>query len=441
VDLERLTAWQLHHLRQTLARAAQHSSFYADRLCDVRPESLRAPDDIARLPFTSAGDLVAAGERMLCVPPSEIDRIVTLPTSGTTGAPKRVFFTAADLELTVDFFLHGMATFTEAGDTVLVFMPGERPGSVGDLLRRALARLGARAVVHGPVTDVDAALDALRTEHPAVLVGLPVQLLTLARAQAAGGGARPSVRAVLASADRTVPAVRCAIEEAWRCTVFDHYGTTEMGFGGGVECEAHAGYHLREADLLFEVVSPESGLPVPPGETGEVVVTTLTRAGMPLIRYRTGDLATWSQVACRCGSSLPLLGHIQGRVEGAVHLAGGSALSVGLLDDLLLALPEVADYQAVVADAGEPGEGELLRVTVRLSGAAKEGAAAQDVAAPQDVVAAARRALEAPGSGLRGVADGSLRVEVAAADGSTWPVSSGMLKRTIDDQRGTVTDA
>jgi len=111
------------------------------------------------------------------------------------------------------------------------------------------------------------------------------------------------------------------------------------------------------------------------------------------------------------------------------------------IGDYLSGVPEVADYQAVVADAGEPGEGELLRVTVRLSGAAKEGAAAQDVAAPQDVVAAARRALEAPGSGLRGVADGSLRVEVAAADGSTWPVSSGMLKRTIDDQRGTVTDA
>ena len=95
---------------------------------------------------------------------------------------------------------------------------------------------------------------------------------------------------MLLSTDQAPAPLVAAIEQAWGCRVFDHYGTTETGLGGGVECEAHDGLHLREADLLFEVVEPATGRSLPDGEEGEIVFTTLTREAMPLIRYRTGDL-------------------------------------------------------------------------------------------------------------------------------------------------------
>jgi phenylacetate-CoA ligase len=100
------------------------------------------------------------------------------------------------------------------------------------------------------------------------------------------------------------------------------YGMTEMVFGGAVQCEARSGYHMREADLYFEIVDPVRGHSVPDGEIGEIVFTTLTRIGMPLIRYRTGDLSRFIPEPCPCGSSLRRLDKIAGRIASAACLAG-----------------------------------------------------------------------------------------------------------------------
>ena len=93
---------------------------------------------------------------------------------------------------------------------------------------------------------------------------------------------------------------------------------TEMGLGGGVECQARRGYHLREADLYFEIVHPQTGEPVTEGETGEIVFTTLTRQGMPLIRYRTGDLSRFIPGQCPCGTTLRTLEKVTRRLSGKV---------------------------------------------------------------------------------------------------------------------------
>jgi phenylacetate-coenzyme A ligase PaaK-like adenylate-forming protein len=88
---------------------------------------------------------------------------------------------------------------------------------------------------------------------------------------------------------------------------------TEMGLGGAMACEERVGYHPREADLIFEIIDPQTGGPLPEGEVGEVVFTTLTRAAMPLIRYRTGDLSRWIPGNCPCGSVLKRLDRIADR--------------------------------------------------------------------------------------------------------------------------------
>ena len=236
--------------------------------------------------------------------------MVTLSTSGTTGEPKRLAFASADLERTLDFFAHGISVLVRPGDTVLILLPGaERPDGVTDLLIRALPRIGARGVAGNPAAEQAGFCRELELHRPDCLVAAPGQLRRLLGAHPAS----PEIRAILSSAEPLPQDLEEALVHGWHCEVFDHYGLTETGYGGGVECCGKQGYHLREGDLFFEVVDPVSGEPVPDGTPGEVVFTTLTRQAMPLIRYRTGDMAAMLPGPCVCGSPLRRLSRIGGR--------------------------------------------------------------------------------------------------------------------------------
>ena len=236
--------------------------------------------------------------------------MVTLSTSGTTGEPKRLAFASADLERTLDFFAHGISVLVRPGDTVLILLPGaERPDGVTDLLIRALPRIGARGIAGNPAAEQACFRRELELHRPDCLVAAPGQLRRLLGAHPAS----PGIRAILSSAEPLPLDLEEALVHCWHCEVFDHYGLTETGYGGGVECPGKQGYHLRESDLFFEVVDPVSGEPVPDGTPGEVVFTTLTRQAMPLIRYRTGDMAAMLPGPCVCGSPLRRLSRIRGR--------------------------------------------------------------------------------------------------------------------------------
>lgn len=334
--------YQLRKLRETLERVLAHSRFYRQRLQGLDPGSIQTMEDVARLPFTHPGDLAAAPNDFLCVSPREVSRIVTLPTSGTTGRAKRIAFTPDDQELIVDFFHCGMTTLADETDRVIIFLPGRTEGSVGDLLLKALSRFGCRGIPYGPIEDYGAALKALAAIRPTCAAGIPSQFLGLARA--ADGQVR--FKSVLLTTDYVPRAVVDSLTRDWGCEVFNHYGMTEMGLGGGVECSAHDGYHTRDADLLFEIVDPITGEPAPDGEYGEVVFSTLTRLGMPLIRYRTGDRSRLLAEPCRCGSLLKRLECISGRFAEPVQLSGGSRISITQLDEILFRDPGVRAYTA-----------------------------------------------------------------------------------------------
>lgn len=346
-----LDAYQLQKLQETLDRCRERSPFYRRRLAGF-PARLHSFADWEGLPFTTAEELQERVSSFVCVSQSEVERVVTLDTSGTTGPAKRLFFTAADQELTRDFFHQGMSTFTEAGDRVLILLPCERPGSVGDLLDQALWRLGARGIRHGPVAGVAETLKVILQEEVTVVVGVPVQVLGLVRSAAARQFPRPHLKSVLLTTDHVPDAIVRAVEAAWRCTVFNHYGMTEMGLGGGVECAAREGYHLREADLYVEVVDPQTGEPVADGQPGEIVFTTLTRQAMPLIRYRTGDMSRFLPGACSCGAILRRLEKVRFRRTGRFALPDGYFLTIADLDEALFGLDGVLDFAATLSAGG-----------------------------------------------------------------------------------------
>lgn len=398
-----LFAWQMEQLRSVVEYAKAHSPFYSRHLAGFQAPRMGA--GAADLPLTGEEDLRRAGHKMLCVSQGEIERVVTLDTTGTTGPPKRLWFTREEQADIIDFFHHGMSTLAGEGDRVMILLPHERPGSVGDLLAAGLLRLGAEPLRHGLVRNLGACLDAIEKDRANVLVGTPASVRGLA-VYARAAGRRHTLKSVLLSTDYASDAAKEAIADAFCCEVFDHYGMTEMGLGGGVECEAHAGYHLRELDLLFEVIHPHTLRPLPAGEYGEVVISTLRRTGMPLIRYRTGDISRFLPGVCPCGSPLRRLERIAGRLGQEVALDKG-ALSMPLLDEALFRLPGLLDFTAAFAAGPTP----CLRIE----------AAVLDIVRPACNATDIQNALLATESLAAAAANGALTVEIALRAVSDWP--------------------
>jgi phenylacetate-coenzyme A ligase PaaK-like adenylate-forming protein len=188
----------------------------------------------------------------------------------------------------------------------------------------------------------------MESQQADCLVGSPTQILSLARRWKQKNKAP---RTILLSTDYVPAAIVNLLENTWGCKVFNHYGTTEMGLGGGVECEAHRGYHLREADMLFEIVNSETGEPVPDGEYGEVVFTTLTRRGMPLIRYRMGDRSRFIVGECPCGTKLRTMEKIRGRFSGFVSV-GDETLKLPDFDEALFPIQGLLNFSVTVSGTG-----------------------------------------------------------------------------------------
>ncbi|MCL1804705.1 MAG: hypothetical protein FWG28_01690 [Clostridiales bacterium] len=407
-----LADYQLAMLNAQLIFTAERSRFYREKLAGV-DLPLKALADLQRLPFTTARDIAGRGADMVCGGAGTVDRIVTIHSTGTGGAPKRLFFSGGDLKRTVDFFAVGMRYMCNAADSVMVFMPTDSENGVGQLLVKGLVELGAFPVAYGLISDFGDAAAALRQREYHTVIGLPSQIRKLALLA-------PDIRPanVLLSADYVSDAARETISRIWGCEVFAHYGLTETGYGCAVECPAHDGQHIRCDELLIEIVEPEwadptpeetvtaaTGLVKPEGGWGEIVITTLRREAMPLIRYRTGDLGRLIWGRCACGSELPRLDKVLGRLRELQH-----DVNIYRMDELLLNRDEILDYRAVVA-------GGRLTVTIEAAAAAIASISATASTAPiAETAEVADTASIAPAAPTAAIADTTSIAPATIAD-------------------------
>ncbi len=417
---EELNRYQLLKLKETVDYARSRTPFYRNLLADLSGSDLHRLGDIASLPFTTGDDILEDDLRFLSVSRDEISRVVTLNTSGTTSPAKRLHFTEDDLELTTDLFHHGMSTMVKPGEKVLILMPGDQHGSVGDLMVKALRRMDVEGYVHGIVRDEGVAVAEIMEKKIDCLIGIPVQVLGLSRNMAGRAIGKGRIKSVLLSADHVPAAVVREISAVWGCMVYNHYGMTEMGLGGAVDCRALSGYHIREADLYFEIIDPDTGLLLPDGAEGEVVFTTLTRKGMPLIRYRTGDLSRFIPEPCNCGTILKRLAWVKGRLSGEVTLARHHRVNISDLDEVIFTLPGIKNYQALLTvDNG----GDCLQIIVHMSDNEKM-VSSQLVSEALELIPGLRAAL----------AGRNLTIAPVVSSVDNW-VSTGSIKRTIIDRR------
>ena len=314
--------------------------------------------------FTTPEDLIARPADFVKVSQGEVKRIVSLRSSGSTGPAKRLYFTAGDLERTIEFFRSGMAHIARPGDRVAACIGSLSPDGLGRLLEEGLRRLGTEPLLLGAVQDYGETVSALRAFRPHTIVGLPVQVRRLCLL---APELRP--RTVLLSGDYPADSLRKTLERLWGCTVFDHYGMTESGLGFAVQCPALEGRHVRGDELEVEILEPGTDRVLPVGQWGEIVFTTLRREAMPLRRYRTGDYGRLLPGVCPCGYAEPRLDKVLGRLTERVK-----PISIYALDEALLGWDELYDYAAsleggrliVTADLA-PGA-ELSEISRRLEG-------------------------------------------------------------------------
>ena len=335
---ETLHNWQCEKLEKQIQYARKNSRFYREKLTDKTI--------LSELPFTSPSDLTNDPLQFLAVPQSLVARVTTHTNSGTTSLQKRIFFTEADLERTVDFFAAGMSSMTYKGENALILISNETENSLGSLLKKALLKIDVTANILGNIQNVNEALYA--SQNKDCLIGMPAEMLYMS---CVDHSLRP--KTVLLTADIVHQCVIDRLKEIWKCDVFTHYGHTEFGFGCAVDCKLHNGHHLRDADFIFEIVNPNTDKTANPGESGEIIITTLTNEAMPLIRYRTGNISRFINTPCECGGLLNRLGRIEGRIMDNISISDDKTLSIHQLDEILFADLIVCGFDALLINKGE----------------------------------------------------------------------------------------
>jgi phenylacetate-CoA ligase len=289
--------------------------------------------------------------RFLCVPLGEVTRVITFTSSGTTGPQKRIFFSEKDVEVITDFMGAGMNVVATSDDVVQIMLPKGPVLGQADLLARGVVKMGATPVTTGTEPTTDEQIQAIERHSSTVLFceTLRFNRITVA-AKNNHDLTKLGVRALFLTSNYLSDSMRANLQSAWNCEVFTHYGLTEMGLGVAVECPAHNSYHFNEADLLAEIIDPETGKVLPDGEEGELVFTTLDREAMPLIRYRTHDISRLSVKPCECGiTTLKKLDRTTRRLESAVKIGEGDEIYLAMFDEALYTIPDIVGYELSIS--------------------------------------------------------------------------------------------
>lgn len=372
-DRAAIKAGQLEQLRSLVAELFPGNKFYSRKLQDrgVTFDVASLADFSARFPFTTKQELV---EDQLRHPPFGTNLTYPLErytrfhqTSGTTGTPLRWLDTAESWDWMLESWMQVFrAAGVGAGDRVFfAFSFGPFIGFW--LAFETAARLGCLCLPGGSFSST-ARLRVMLDNGVNVLCCTPTYAIRLAEVATREKIDLRSLRlktiVVAGEPGGSIPAVRAQLESLWpEARVFDHHGMTEVG-PVSHECPARPGVlHIIESAYIAEVIDPATGKPAAPGQPGELILTTLGRAGSPLLRYRTGDLVKCGTASakCKCGrSETALEGGILGRADDMVIVRGVNIYPAAV-DDIIRACGDVAEYQVHLSAARTLSE---LSVTI-----------------------------------------------------------------------------
>lgn len=359
-EIQRL---QLSRLRETIARAA-HSPFYGAlfQKHGITPESIKTLDDIRRIPFTTKQDLRNAyPDKMLALPVEQMVRMHV--SSGTTGTPVAIYHTKEDLDWWASLMARCMYMAGLRPSDVFQNMSGYGLFTGGLGIHYGAERLGCLTIPAGAGNtqrQIKLLLD-FKVTGIHIIPSYALHVANVLRDMGIDPRTLP-VRIALVGAEPYTEETRRRLEDAFDMKVFNSYGMSEMnGPGVALECQEQHGLHLWEDAYLAEIVNPETGEPVPDGELGELVMTTLGRRGMPLLRYRSRDITRFLPGQCPCGREHRRIDRLQGRCDDMLIIKGVNIYPMQI-EHVLMAMPEVGENYLIVVD----NDGVMDRIKVQV---------------------------------------------------------------------------
>jgi phenylacetate-CoA ligase len=348
-----LEALQLKRLQSVVARVYANVPFYRQSFdaAGVKPEEVRSLDDLRRLPFTTKQDMRDSYPYgLFAAPMEEIIRIHA--SSGTTGKPTVVGYTQQDISTWTDLMARSfMAAGAHKGDIIHnAYGYGLFTGGLG--AHYGAEKLGASVI---PISggNTKRQIMIMQDFGSTVLTCTPSYSLYLAEEAAVEGvDIRSSkLRVGIFGAEPWSEAMRAEIEAKLGLDAIDIYGLSEiMGPGVAIECiEAKQGLHIWEDHFIPEIINPMTGQPVADGEKGELVITTITKQGIPLIRYRTRDITSIDRTPCVCGRTHGRIARLSGRSDDMLIIRGVNVFP-SQIESILVRVEGVEPHYLLIVD-------------------------------------------------------------------------------------------
>lgn len=360
-----LKALQLHRLKKCVERASAVPHYRQEfAKTGITADSIKSLDDLRRLPFTTKSDLRENYPlNMLAIPKAQLARIHA--STGTTGKPTLCAYSHNDLNLWSEL----CARFLYAGGlrqehiAQVAFGYGLFTGGFG--LHYGIEKVGA-AIVPASSGNTDRQIMLMQDIGVDVLICTPSYALNIAEVLQQKGIAPSDMKLRFAhfGGEQWTEAMRRDIEKSLKIRCFNNYGLSEIiGPGVSGECAARTGMHIQEDHFLFECINPQTLEPVADGEQGELVITALTKEAMPVIRYRTRDLATLYSDPCPCGRTFRRMGRVIGRSDDMLIIRGVNVFP-SQVEEALLRVEGTAPHYLI--EVSRPGNLDTIVVKVEM---------------------------------------------------------------------------
>ena len=347
MQISELQISQVNRQIQSLIKAG---SFYGKKLHEAGISHISSPDDFEKLPFSEKNDLREAYPLGLMTAPEE-DIVRIHSSSGTTGLPVIIPYTARDVEDWAAMFARCYETAGITNMDRIQITPGYGLWTAGIGFQAGAEKLGAMVIPMGP-GNTDKQLQMMMDMKSTVICATSSYALLLAEEiEKRGIKDKIHLKKGVIGSERWGEKMRQRIRSELGIELYDIYGLTEVyGPGIGINCRYDTGMHYWDDYLYIEIIDPVTLKPVPDGELGEIVITTLVKEGAPLIRYRTHDLSRIIPGTCPCGSKFPRLDIIMGRTDDMMKIKGVNVFP-SQIEEILKEFPEVSsEYQIRISN-------------------------------------------------------------------------------------------
>lgn len=357
-----MKAEQFTKLKALLQRVQQQSPFYKNKFkaAGFDIDAIQDPADIIHIPFTTKEELREAYPlNIQAVPDEEVVRIHS--SSGTTGKPIIIPYTAQDVDDWAEMMCRCMAVAGLTAKDRIQITPGYGLWTAGIGFQAGVEKLGAMAIPMGPGNTEKQLQMMMDLQSTAICATSSYALLLAEEIRKRDLKKNIKLKKAIIGSERWGDKMRARISEELGVELYDIYGLTEIyGPGISISCSAGTGLHYWDDYLLFEIIDPQTGASVADGEYGELVITTLTKEGAPLLRYRTRDITRMLTGECACGMPHPRHDLILGRSDDMVKVKGVN-IYPGQVEDVLKHIEGISSEYQIVLDREEGKDAMLLR--------------------------------------------------------------------------------